>query len=328
MFKHPRMVKRSLPAIIGLAAVLATAACGGGSKADTGAGGGPFVVGTIPNVSSVTANLGVDRGTFKQNGLDVQLKTATGFAPNLASVVNGETQVGFAAVIPLLVAKSKGAPIRIVAATDAAAKTYDPATDPASVAVKPDSPIKEAKDLEGKTVAVTALGSIQDLGVKVKVKADGADPSKVKFLALPSNDMISALEAGRVDAVALSEPFSTTGREKGLRSLFSYTTQAIPGEPVGEYFTSEQTLSKRGKDITAFVKSVNQLTDMITKDPSIVRSELPKFTKINAQAAAKVHTYEYTTTITPEQIDELSKQLVDFGYMTKPVTPKQILRSS
>lgn len=323
------MSKRTISAaVIALATALASTACGGGTKAAGGTSSDPFVVGTIPNISSVTANLGVDRGTFKQNGLNVQLKVATGFAPNLASVVNGETQVGFAAVIPLIVAKSKGAPIRIIAGTDAAPTSFNPDTDPASVAVKPDSPVKEPKDLEGRTVAVTALGSIQDLGVKIKVKADGGDPSKVKFLALPSNDMIAAVEAGRVDAAALSEPFATTGREKGLRNLFSYTTQAIPGEPVGAYFTSDQTLAKRGKDVDAFVKSVQQLTDVIAKDPKVVRDELPKFTKIKADAAAKVHTYEYTTKISAQQVEELSKHLVDFGYITKPVTAKQILRSS
>lgn len=325
------MTKRHIPAIIGIAAVLATAACGGSADSSTGAGGtssDPFVVGTIPNVSSVTANLGVDRGTFKENGLSVELKTATGFAPNLASVVNGETQIGFAAVIPLLVARSKGAPIRIVAATDAAPTSFDPATDPASISVKAGSPITSAKGLEGKTVAVTALGSIQDLGVKISVKDDGGDPSKVKFLALPSNDMITALEAGRVDAVALSEPFTTAGRGKGLTTLFSYSTGAMPGAPVGAYFTSDQTLKKRGKDVDAFVKSIEQLTTLVAGDPKIVRDELPKFTKITPEVAAKVNTYEYTTKITPEQVEALSKHLVDFGYTTKPVTAEQILRSS
>src|SRR5699024_7793584 len=77
--------------------------------------GNTFHVGTIPNPSDGAGYLGEDQGFFADAGLDVQPKIATGFAPNLASVINGESQVGFAAVVPLIVAKSKGAPVTIIA---------------------------------------------------------------------------------------------------------------------------------------------------------------------------------------------------------------------
>lgn len=319
------MITRIRAAAALTASALALTACGSDAGEDGAARSGPFVVGTIPNVSSASANLADSEGIYAEHDLEVELRQATGFAPNLASVVNGETQVGFASVVPLLVARSKGAPIKIIAGTDRAPDSFDAASDPASISVAKESEIRDAKDLEGATVAVTALGSIQDLGTRIMVAKAGGDPSKVKFLALPSNEMIDALEADRVDAVALSEPFTTVGKQGGLRSLFSYSTEAVPGQPVGAYFTSERTLAQDAKGVTAFVDSIDQVTKEMAKDPDLVRDALPDFTQIKPAVAAEVNLYEYDSTITPEQVDELSGLLVDNGYMKEPVAADSVL---
>lgn len=302
------------------------AACsgdGGGSSADDS---GTVRVGTIPNPSVVAVYLGNEQGMFADEGVTVEPKPATGFAPNLASVVNGESQVGFAAVVPLLVAKSKGAPIRIIAGTDAAPTTYDPETDPDNVFTTPRSGIKEPADLEGKTVAVTALGSIQDLGVRIMVEEDGGDPDAVEFLVLPSNDMISALEAGRVDAVALSEPFGAAALAKDLPAIFSYVTSPTPGAPVGAYFTSEKTLASSGDTIESFVLGVEKATEYAAENPDAVRETLLAYTEIPEDVVADVNTFPYTTEITEEQIAKLSDLLVKYDYMDEPVSAEDILR--
>lgn len=285
-----------------------------------------FVVGTIPNPSVAAIYIGNDQGMFDDAGITVDPKPATGFAPNLAAVVNGESQVGFAAVVPLIVARSKGAPIKIIAGADAAPTTYDADSDPDNVYALPDSGITDPSDLEGKTVAVTALGSIQDLGVKIMVEKDGGDPDKVKFLNLPSNDMIAALEADRVDAVALSEPFSTAAKQKDLDPLFSYVTSPTPGAPVGAYFTSERTLSSSGEQVDKFVDALGKATAYAQDNPDAVKKIIPEYTEIKAEVAAKVTTFPYTHEITAEQIDQLSEVLIDYGYMEEPVSAEDILK--
>lgn len=307
------------------ALALGASACGSGAGGSSDANDA-VNVGTIPNPSVAAVYLGQEQGMFEKAGITVEPKIATGFAPNLASVVNGESEVGFAAVVPLIVARSKGAPIKIVAGTDAAPMKYDPKTDPDNVFIDSASGISGPADLEGKTVAVTALGSIQDLGVSLMVKEAGGDPAKVKFLALPSNDMISALEQKRVDAVALSEPFNSEAAAKGLKPLFSYVTSPTPGAPVGAYFTSENTLKTKGDNINAFVDGVEKATTHAQADPDAVRKILPTYTKISPEVAANVNTFDYVSTITPKQIEDLSKILVDQGYMDSEVTAEEILK--
>lgn len=287
--------------------------------------GAPLTVGTIPNVSSAAASIAQLTGVFDAHGISVKLTPATGFAPNVASVVNGENQAGFAAIIPLLVASTKGAPITLIAGTDRIGRDVAPEDDPAAIAVLPDSPIRSARDLEGRSVAVTALGAIQDLGVRIKMAQEGADPDAVDFLTLPSADMIAALQAKRVDAVALSEPFTTRGRAEGLRSIFSYSTATMPGLPVAAFFSSQRTVQGRPEDIAAFVASVKEVTEQLAADPALLREQLPNFTKIPPEAAAKVHSYEYTTEITDAQVQELSDLLLEYGYTSDPVDIDAVL---
>lgn len=311
----------ALFAVLTVCAVLA--ACGTASGEIKG---NTFHVGTIPNPSDVAVYLGNDQGFFADAGLDVQPKIATGFAPNLASVINGESQVGFAAVVPLIVAKSKGAPVTIVAGADKAPEEYDPDTDPDRVFAAADSDIYSPKDLEGKTVAVNALGSIQDLGIKIMVEKDGGDPDKVKFLTLASNDMASAIKAGRVDAGALSEPFSTAADEAGLSPLFSYVTSPTPGAPVGAFFTSDATAEQNPDLMDRFTRALDDANQYAESHPEAVRDELGDYTKIPEDMIAKIHTFEYRSRIPDEQISRLSDLLIEYGYMKKPVTGEDILR--
>lgn len=315
---------RSIISIAILTAALAGCGSGGGTSSTPETS--TVNVGTIPNPSVVGIYLGKDQGYFKDVGLTVVPKIASGFAPNLASVINGESQVGFAAVVPLLVAKSKGAPIKIIAGADAAPTSFDAATDPDNVFVMPNAAISSPVDLQGKTVAVTALGSIQDLGIKIMVKKAGGDITKVKFLVLPSNDMVAALKSGRVDAAALSEPFTAAASKEGLKPLFSYVTSPTPGAPVGAYFTSEPTIAKSGSMISKFVEAITKAHTYAQSNPDKVKAALPTYTKIPSDVVADVNTFPYVSTITPEQISELSSLLVEYEYMSSPVSAEDILR--
>lgn len=319
-----RVAVRGLGVVVAVVtASAALVACGSPSSVIEGKN---FNVGTIPNPSSVAIYLGNSEGFFEDAGVTATPKTATGFAPNLASVINGESQIGFAAVVPLMVAQSKGAPIKIIAGADKAPEVYDPETDPDRVFTAADSSINSPADLQGKVVAVNALGSIQDLGIKVMVARDGGDPDRVKFLTLASNDMVSAVKSGRVDAAAFSEPFNTVAASQGLKPLFSYVTSPTPGAPVGAYFTSTATAENNVELMDAFVGALVKANQYAEDNPVAVHEALGSYTKIPKALLDKIQTFTYSSEITDEQISQLSDLLIEYGYMKKPVTGEDILR--
>ena len=72
--------------------------------------------------------------------------------------------------------------------------------DPAAIMVLDDSPIKTPKDLEGKTVAMTA-GSAQFQQWPAFVKGAGIDAAKIKIVNIDPAGVGPALVSGKVDAI-------------------------------------------------------------------------------------------------------------------------------
>ncbi|NKX52175.1 ABC transporter substrate-binding protein, partial [Arthrobacter deserti] len=148
-------MKRALTALVAAASALALSACGGGSPsgsgaapAETAAGDGSLTrisVGVIPIVDTAPIWLGEAKGFFKEEGLDLDIQTASGGAAIVPGVVSGSSDFAFSNLISVMVAKDKGLDLQFVA--NGASSTGDPKKDVGAVVVPADSDIKSAKDL-------------------------------------------------------------------------------------------------------------------------------------------------------------------------------------
>jgi ABC-type amino acid transport substrate-binding protein len=88
-----------------------------------------------------------------------------------------------------------------------------------AVLVKDSGPIRTPKDLEGRTVAVNTLQNVGPLTINAALEKAGVDYESVKYVEVPFPEMAAALEADRVDAAWVVEPFVTQGRRSGARPV-------------------------------------------------------------------------------------------------------------
>src|SRR5579871_3093488 len=95
----------------------------------------------------------VKNGLFEKAGIDVTVQPSTSGSASILAVVGGAAQFGYANNLSLGQAHLKGIPVTMVAPGG----EYSAAAPYAKVLVLPDSGIASAKDLSGKTVAVTGL---------------------------------------------------------------------------------------------------------------------------------------------------------------------------
>src|SRR5262249_13772595 len=149
---------------------------------------------------------------FSKRNIDLTMEQAQGGAAIVPAVVSGQYQFGFSNIVSLMLAESKNVPIKAVASGNNS--TGDPKKDFGMLVVK-DPAIKTAKDLEGKTVATNPLKNIVDTSVKQIVRQAGGDPTKVKFVETAFPDMAAALDANRVQAIFVVEPFLASALAKG-----------------------------------------------------------------------------------------------------------------
>jgi NitT/TauT family transport system substrate-binding protein len=141
-------------------------------------------------------------GSFKNHGLDVELVYTRGGSAAMNALVGGAVDYAATALDVAIQAYAKGAEIRRFAVTGRL-PLFALVTAPKTAAT-----IKSVKDLEGKTVGVSALGNADHALLLYLLKEAKADAAKVQFATLGVN-LLEALRQGQVDAGLVQEPALT-----------------------------------------------------------------------------------------------------------------------
>jgi NitT/TauT family transport system substrate-binding protein len=275
-----------------LALALGAGACGGDD--DNGGGGAKggkpetVTVGTLPIASAAPLSLGREKGFFRQEGIEVKPQLAQGGAEVAAGVESGSFDVGYAGLIPILIAKAKRLPVQIVAASDD--QLPDPKDADVITVAGADSDIRSAKDLAGKTVGANVLGGVAEVVVKASIDKDGGDPSKVKIVEVPFPDMVDALESKRIDAAFIAEPFLLQAVGGGARRIDNASYQAVDPEgfELGIYFASDKYVQENGDVVDRFVRASNRATEYAQAHPDEVRKAIGTYTEIPPEVIPKL----------------------------------------
>lgn len=278
--------------------------------------------GFVPVTDVAALYLGEEVGIFKKHGLQLKAHVAsTGAVP---AVMSGEYQFGFTALVNVLQARDKGLPIKIIAA--GSSSTGKPGADVTMIHAGPKSGIKSAKDLEGKTVSVNALNGLLQMLGKAAVKADGGDPSKVRFIELGFAEALAALEAGKIDAMVGAEPFGTAAMGAGFPAIASpYQAMSKSSMLTSSYFTSEAQLKQNPDLFRRIQAAINESLEYAQAHPQEIRTQLPKFTKLGPDVAAKLILPSYLTTIPRESVDMFSRTGQQFGMLGKPAVYDEVV---
>src|SRR6202008_2500594 len=137
--------------------------------------------------------LAEDRGYFKAEGLDITIDQGDGSATPIPRVASGTYDIGFGdinALIEFGARKPEEAPIAVYV-------MYN--RPPFTIAVKADSPIKTAKDLEGKTLGGAANAGALKL-FPAFAKLAKLDQSKIPITNFQRILREQNLRRGRADA--------------------------------------------------------------------------------------------------------------------------------
>lgn len=271
--------------------------------------------GFVPVTDVAALYLGEEVGIFKKHGLQLKANIAsTGAVP---AVMSGEYHFGFTALVNVLQARDKGLPLKIIAA--GSSSTGVKGADVTMIHAGPQSGIKSAKDLEGKTVSVNALNGLLQMLGKAAVKADGGDPNKVRFIELGFAEALAALQAGKTDAMVGAEPFGTAAIASGFPPIASpYQSMSTKSMLTSSYFTSEQQLKANPELFKKLRAAINESLEYAQQNPDAVRKQLPKFTKLGPDVAAKLILPKYLTDIPRDSVEMFSKAGNEFGMLTKP----------
>jgi NitT/TauT family transport system substrate-binding protein len=136
--------------------------------------------------------LGIDKGYYGQDNLDVVVKQGNGSGATVRLVANKDSTFAYCSAVTMMKLAAQGAPVMSVATIDAMG------TD--AVIVNPDAGIKTFKDLEGKKVLTTAGAGVNTL-FPVAAKNAGVDVEKIQLTNVAESALVQSYLQGLAPAM-------------------------------------------------------------------------------------------------------------------------------
>ncbi|HEY7454682.1 MAG TPA: ABC transporter substrate-binding protein [Thermoleophilaceae bacterium] len=312
-----------------MALTLATAGCGDDDDSSSGgdqASSEPtkITVGTLPIANAAPMYLGMEKGFFKDEGLEIKPHVGEGGAALIPALLSGDDQFSFVGVIPAITAVGKDVPVRIVTSSDDAAATED--KDWQTLVVPKGSSIKSVEDLPGKTVAVNALRGLAEVVISRSLEKQGVNYRDVKLLEVPFPEMPAALDGGRVDAALLTEPFLSQVLAEGGTQIDAPSVETLPSFPNGVYITSEEYLAENEDVVDRFASAMNKSLDYAKANPDEVRAIIPTYTQVPKAAAEQLRLPAFDSELDQKGIELEADLTAKYGIVDEPPAYEDLVR--
>lgn len=188
--------------------------------------------------------------------------------------------------------------------------------------------LSSAKELEGKKVAVSRIGSESHRYGSLIIENGGADPKKVTFIQTGSTTVsLTAIQQGSVNAAVLSPPFTGIMAEKGFKILGR--SRSLAEAPWLGLVVHRQKIERQPAQIRNMLRSMRDVTAVIRRDKAAVISYIEKNFKVsNANA---VSSYDDIAGVMVDSLMLSDKQIQEYldgslqrGELPKPVAVSEM----
>jgi NitT/TauT family transport system substrate-binding protein len=190
----------------------------------------------------------LEKGYYRQRGLDVDMQNSKGSGDSIAKVDTGRADVGLADSAVVIASSARGTKVKVVG------MVFD--KSPLNVWSRKDAPITKPKDLEGKTVAAPP-GDGQRQMFPAFARLNGIDPAKVTWVNVEPAAKVPALAEKRVDAVAdytTGLPFYEKAVGKGNAIMLPWADHGFDMYSMS-IIASEKTMKERAPMLRAFLEA-------------------------------------------------------------------------
>ena len=239
-------MKRFGPVVLGLALLVAAAPVGGQAPAK-------LKLGVLKLTSSAVLFLGVEKGYFREFGIEPELVYFQAAQPIAVALASGDIDMGATGLTAGLYNIVAGG-VRISIVADKGREWPD--HNLTALVVRKDlhdNGVSTMRQLKGKKIGVTQIGSTFHYNVGRYLEKEGMAPGDVELVPLQGLPALSdALAARRVDAVATAEPFVSRLETAGAGVAILQTGDTFPWQIAAVMFSEK--LAKNRKAAVAFMK--------------------------------------------------------------------------
>ncbi len=256
------MMNRSFPGLrllslfFLLAAALLLGGCGKTASAPPSAASpekeAPLVIGLMPDVESIPLIIAEKNGYFKAAGADVQLEIFQSARDRDSALQAGLLDGTITDMIAVIFAQNSGTPLKIVSQTDG------------NILLVGDG-IQSPAELRGQTVGLST-NTVMEFSLDQMLLANGIDPAEVEKTAVPAlPTRLEMLLNHQLTAAILPQPLAGIALSAGATLLCD--TQQL-GEKAGALAFTEQALTEKAGNLTAFAEAYNLAAEELNQAES------------------------------------------------------------
>jgi NitT/TauT family transport system substrate-binding protein len=285
-----------------------------------------ITVGVIPIADVAPAYLGIDKGFFRQEGLDVKLQPIEGGAAVIPAVAKGDVQFAFGNAVSLAFAQQRGIEFQYVTEGVQGGASAEDSTN--GLLVHKDSDIRTPQDLAGKTFAVNTLNSLGEVTIKTALEKEGVDISGLEFVEVPFPDMIPALERKQFDVAWATEPFISAALAAGHRKILDPMVATHPRLTLAAYFAATEFVEQEPELVAKFRRAMNRSLDYAAAHEGEAREAIKRNTEIPPEVVDMMPLPHWTSELNAESIRVLLRQCEKYGYFDEEIDIEAILGPS
>lgn len=282
-------------------------------------------VGVVPFTDTAPLFAAIQKGYFKAEDLEVEPVFATGGAAAIPALAAGSLDIVVSNTVSVLQAVEQGIDLRVVLPASATSRRVKPS---GGLAVLADGPVKTAKDLEGKRVAVNNLRNLLWLYTREWLEKNGADVSKITFVEVGYPQAPDAITAKRVDAAYIGQPHLQRLLDSGKgRMLATPTVDFQDDVQVSWYVAMAEWTAKHEAAMQRFARAYHKGVDFMTehwRTPEGIQI-LAGYTKQKPEVLENSTMQIWPKSIPEQSVQQTQALMQKHGLLAKPLDLKKIL---
>lgn len=219
----------------------------------------------------------------------------------------------------VLFAAAEGVPTKIIASLSKESRRGAFTTSYLAMA---NSPIKSAKDLKGKTVAVNGLSTSGELWLRAALEKAGLSEREVTVVPVSFPAMGESLRSGRIDAGEFPQPFAAMAeKEMKVKTIFT-AKDAVPfDEELIVLIGKDEWLKAHADAVRAFLADLQASTRFYLDHTKEARQILidKKFVRVPADIYLTMKDYyrDPTMRVSAESLEKMQDEQVSAGFQKK-----------
>jgi NitT/TauT family transport system substrate-binding protein len=247
-------------------------------------------------------------GFFKEAGLNVTITLLLNGPALTSAMASGAVDVAVASVGVVATAHEHGLTMKYFAP----GAMYSGPPPTTALVVAKDSPVKAAADLNNTTIAVNGLKDLTQFTTEAWLDKNGADLKTIKYIEIPFSEMAAAVQAHRVSAALMNEPFLEAGgavtRELG-------------------WFANDAWIAKNPEAVRRFRSAIQKTAIWANAHHDKSAEILLKYLKLDPDVAKNMRRAAYDTsgTLNPGLMQPVIDAAARYGTLTKSFPATELI---